>query len=314
MGSPTAVARTRVGMFALVAVSFLVASVVGAGPSLAAADGPVGLGTATSFAVLAGAGITNTNATVITGDVGTYPTTTRTGFASVTLVGTDHGGDEVTQGAKDDLVTAYDDAAGRTPATPHVVELGGETLLPGVYSGETFGITGTLTLDAQGRTDAMFVFQTTFTLITEVSSRVLVINGATPCQVVWQVGSSATFKTGSDFVGDVLAYTSITAQSGADFAGRLLARNGAVTLDNNTITNAACTGSTTQPSASATATPPVSATTAAPTNAATARPSTTVRPAGTRETAAAPGTTRGPSARSLARAAASRMASAPARP
>lgn len=227
-------------------------------PALAAADGPVDLGTADSFAILAGAGITNTNATTITGDVGTFPTTTRSGFASVTLTGTDHGGDAVTQGAKDDLVTAYDDAAGRV-ATPHAVELGGETLLPGVYASETFGLTGTLTLDAEGRADAQFVFQTTFTLIAEVGSRVLLINGASPCQVVWQVGSSATFKTGTDFVGDVLAYTSITAQSGADFIGRLLARNGAVTLDNNTITNAACADAT-GPAATTSPTPGTSST------------------------------------------------------
>jgi hypothetical protein len=57
---------------------------------------------------------------------------------------------------------------------------------------------------------------------------------------VWQVGSSATFKTGTSFVGNVLALTSITAQTAATFQGRLLARNGAVTLDTNTITNAAC--------------------------------------------------------------------------
>ena len=247
--------RASVPSFGL-AAAMLCASLL-ARPALAAADGPVDLGTADSFAILAGAGITNTNATTITGDVGTFPTTTRSGFASVTLTGTDHGGDAVTQGAKDDLVTAYDDAAGRV-ATPHAVELGGLTLLAGVYASPTFGLTGTLTLDAEGRADAQFVFQTTSTLIAEVGSRVQLVNGASPCQVVWQVGSSATFKTGTDFVGDVLAYTSITAQSGADFIGRLLARNGAVTLDNNTVTNAACAdatepAATTSPAPSATA-------------------------------------------------------------
>ena len=206
----------------------------------AAAGDPVGLGTATPFAVLAGSGITNTGATTITGDVGTFPTTAQTGFSAVTLTGTNHHGDAVTQGAKDDLVTAYDDAAGRTPATAHVVELGGTTLLAGVYTSPTFGLTGTLTLDAQGVPDAQFVFQAGSTLISEVNSRVLLVNGASPCRVVWQVGSSATFKTGTRFAGDVLAYTSISAQTGATFAGRLLARNGAVTLQRNTITNGAC--------------------------------------------------------------------------
>ena len=225
---------------ASLAVVLLTASLFISATPARAAQPPVGLGQAESFAVLAGAGITNTGPTTITGDVGTFPTTTRTGFGSVTLIGTDHGGDAVTQGAKNDLVTAYDDAAGRIPATNVPVELGGSTLLAGVYTSGTFGLTGTLTLDAEGDTNAMFIFQAGSTLITEANSRVLLLNGADPCRIVWQVGSSATFKTGTSFVGDVLAYTSITAQTGATFQGRLLARNGAVTLDTNTITNANC--------------------------------------------------------------------------
>ena len=222
-----------------------------------AAQGPVGLGTADSFAVLAGAGITNTGLTTIDGDVGTFPTPSETGFGSVVLTGTNHAGDAVTQGAKDDLVTAYNDAAGRQPVTSLPVELGGSTLLPGVYGSGTFGLTGTLTLDAMGDKDAEFIFQAASTVIAEVNSRVVLINGAGPCHVVWQLGSSATFKTGTQFVGDVLAYTSITAQTGATFQGRLLALNGAVTLDTNTITKASCTapssGGGTPPS---TGTPP----------------------------------------------------------
>jgi len=233
--------------------------------AIAAAGGPVGLGTADPFAVLAGSGITNTGPTTITGDVGTFPTTTRTGFGSVTLTGTDHGGDAVTQGAKDSLVTAYDDAFGRTPATPRAVELGGAVLPAGVYTSPTFGLTGTLTLDAAGSADAEFVFQAGSTLIAEAGSEVVLLNGANPCNVVWQVGSSATFKTGTQFAGDVLAYTSITAQSGATFRGRLLARNGAVTLDTNTITNATCvamvdTSPTASPTASGPSSPPATGT------------------------------------------------------
>ncbi|HEV2759828.1 MAG TPA: ice-binding family protein [Acidimicrobiales bacterium] len=243
---------------ALVGASILVMA-----PHASAAQAPVGLGTAQSFAVLAGSGITNTGPTTITGDIGTFPTTTRSGLGSVTLTGTDHGGDAVTQGAKDDLVVAYDDAAGRIPATPVPVELGGTTLLAGVYTSPTFGLTGTLTLDAQGRTDAQFVFQAGSTLITETNSRVLLLNGADPCRVVWQVGSSATFKTETSFVGDVLAYTSITAQTRATFQGRLLARNGAVTLDTNTITRSSCAlpGGTTSTTTIAT-TPTTTGTTA----------------------------------------------------
>jgi type VI secretion system secreted protein VgrG len=209
-----------------------------------AAHARVGLGTAESFAVLAGSGITNTGATTITGDVGTFPTPSMTGFDTVTLTGTNHAGDAVTQGAKPDLTTAYNDAAGRTPFTNVPVELGGSRLLAGVYRSDTLGLTGTLTLDAQGDPHAQFVFQAASTLITASNSRVLLVNGANPCNVVWQIGSSATFGTGTRFVGDVLAHTSISANTAATFRGRLLARGGAVTLDNNTITNGTCAADT----------------------------------------------------------------------
>jgi uncharacterized repeat protein (TIGR01451 family) len=202
---------------------------------------PVNLGTAGNFAVLAGSGITNTGPTTITGDVGTFPTTTETGFGSVTLIGTNHGGDAVTQVAKTDLTTAYNDAAGRVPATTVSGDLGGLTLVPGVYkSASSLGLTGTLTLDAQGDPNAVFIFQMGSTLTTASGSNVSLINGAQSCNVFWQVGSSATLGTGSTFRGTILALTSITATTAATVDGRLLAMNGAVTLDTNTITRATC--------------------------------------------------------------------------
>jgi len=256
----------RIGQTAVLAGILLGTLVFIAAPAADAAQGPVGLATAGSFAVLAGSGITNTGPTTITGDVGTFPTPSETGFGSITLVGTNHDGDAVTQGAKSDLVTAYNDAAGRTPVTQLPVELGGSTLTAGVYASPTFGLTGTLTLDAQGNPNAEFVFQAGSTLITAASSRVQLVNGADACHVVWQVGSSATFAPATRFVGDVLAYTSITAQTGAVFQGRLLARNGAVTLDTNTITASTCaapttTATATSTTATGTSTPGATATT-----------------------------------------------------
>jgi hypothetical protein len=251
-GTPLHLIR-RAARAGIATSAIAVGSIVALALPAAAAQAPVGLGTASSFAVLAGSGVTNTGPTTITGDLGTFPTLTETGIASVTLIGTNHAGDAVTQGAKDSLVTAYDDAAGRTPVTNVPVELGGSTLAPGVYSSGTFGITGTLTLDAAGDPNAQFIFQAASTLIAEANSHVVLVNGASPCQVVWKVGSSATFKAGSTFVGNVLALTSITAQTGATFQGRLLARNGAVTLDTNTITNAMCTTGGTDAGASTSA-------------------------------------------------------------
>ncbi len=212
-----------------------------------AAEASIGLGAADNFAVLAGAGITNTGPTTITGDVGTFPTQTETGFGSVTQTGTNHAGDAVTQQAKSDLVTAYNDAAGRGPTTAVATDLGGQTLAPGVYGSAsgTFGITGMLTLDGQGQTNPVFVFQMSSTLVTASMSSVLLINGADACNVYWQVGSSATLGTNSSLQGTVMALTSITATTGATLVGRALARNGAVTLDTNTITRASCATPTT---------------------------------------------------------------------
>jgi Ice-binding-like len=211
-----------------------------------AAQPPVNLGTTASFAVLAGTTITNTGPTTITGDIGLHPGTQFAGRADVTVTGAVHLGDAVALQAKNDLVNAYDDAAGRTPVTTIPTELGGTTLKPGVYvsTSGTFQITGTLTLDAQGDPNAVFIFKTTSTLITAPNSSVSPINGARFCRVFWKVGSSATLGTGSQFVGHIFALTSIAAQTGATVQGQLLARNGEVTLDTNTITNGICTPTT----------------------------------------------------------------------
>ena len=230
-----------------------------------AAQATVGLGTASSFAVLAGSGITNTGATTITGDVGTFPTTAETGFGSVTLNGADNAGNSVTQGAQNDLVTAYNDAAGRTPVSTIATELGGSVLSGGVYNSAagTFGLTGTLTLNGQGDPSTVFIFDAASTVITASSSNILLENGAQACNVFWVVGSSETLGTNTSFVGTTLALTSITLDTGATVAGRELAQNGAVTLDSNTITVPTCSVSA-----------PTTTTTAKPTTT-TAKPTTT---------------------------------------
>ena len=194
--------------------------------------------TTSPFAILAGAGITFTNPNTINGNIGTFPTTTITGITNVVLNGTNHAGDAITQQAKLDLTAAYLFAAGQTGAVTVPTELGSTTKTPGVYNSAagTFGITGTLTLDAQGDPNAVFIFQAASTLITAGSSNVVLINGAQAANVFWQVGSSATLGTSSHLEGTILALTSITATTSATVNGRLLARNGAVTLDTNTVT------------------------------------------------------------------------------
>jgi len=214
----------------------------------------VDLGTASKFTVLAGSGITNTGTTLIAGDVGTFPTTSQTGFGSITFTGTNQAGNAVTQLAKADLSTAYNDAAGRSVNFVLPAQIGGLTLLPGVYrNASSVGLTGIVTLDAGGDPDAVWIFQIGSTLVTASNSGVFLINEAQACHVFWQVGSSATLGTNTDFSGTIIASESITANTGATVLGRLLALNGAVTLDTNTIAEAICkqivaTAQTTNPS------------------------------------------------------------------
>lgn len=207
---------------------------------------PVPLGTATSFAVLAGSQVTNTGPSSITGDLGVSPGTAITGFPPGTVIGAQHSADAVALQAKSDLVTGYNNAAGQAPdvtypTAPDPVELGGRTLDPGVYKAPiSAGITGTLTLDAHGDPNAVWVFQIGSTLTTASGSNVSLVNGASPCNVYWQIGSSATLGTNSAFVGTIMAQESITVTTGTTIAGRALARTGAVTLDNNTINRGTC--------------------------------------------------------------------------
>jgi hypothetical protein len=235
-----------------------------------AAQARVGLGTAASFAVLAGQTVTNTGPSVIAGGIGLSPGSAVTGFPPGTVNGNMHTADATALQAQADLTAAYNDAAGRATSATVSADLGGQKLVPGVYTGGTLGLTGTLTLDAQGDPQAVFVFQSASTLITASSSNVLMINGGDACNVFWQVTSSATLGTNSVFVGTVLALTSITATTGAVIFGRLLARNGAVTLDSNQMNRPSCSsapsatppanavpgaGATTTPGASTTALP-----------------------------------------------------------
>lgn len=202
----------------------------------------VNLGTSDSFAVLAATTVTNTGPTVVGGDLGVSPGSAVTGFPPGTVNGTIHAGDAAAAQAQADLTTAYNDAAGRACNTVLTgQDLGGLTLTAGVYCfSSSAQLTGTITLDAQGDPNTVFIFQIGSTLTTASNSGVLTINSAQACNVFWQVGSSATLGTTTAFKGSILALTSITANTGATNEGRFLARNGAVTLDNNTVTTPTC--------------------------------------------------------------------------
>jgi hypothetical protein len=219
------------------------------------------LGPAQSFAVLAGTTVTNTGPTVVSGDLGVSPGSAVTGFPPGVVLGTIHAADATAAQAQTELTSAYNTLAGEPCATPLIGDLGGLTLTPGVYCfAAAAGLTGTVTLDAQGNPNAGFVFQTGSALTTASGSVVNLINGAQGCNVFWQVGSSATLGTGSSFTGNLLALTSITVTTGTTVTGRALARNGAVTLDSDSLSTPACAPPAPSPATvTLTATPPTAA-------------------------------------------------------
>jgi uncharacterized protein (TIGR03382 family) len=240
------ISRHKAGLTASAA---LVALVV-AGPLASSAEAAavvVPLGTASAFSVLAGSTVTNTGTTTINRSVGVSPGTAITGASTMTIGGTYHQADGVADVAKDDLTTGYNNAAGQGPTTDPGVNLGGQTLVGGVYNRSTeMAISGTvpLTLDGgnsnQSHSNSVWVFQAGSTLTTASASSIVLTGGADACNVFWQVGSSATFGTGSTFVGTVMADQTITMNTSATLRGRLLARIGAVNLHANTITSEAC--------------------------------------------------------------------------
>jgi hypothetical protein len=235
------------------------------------------LGTAANFALLAGSTVTNTGPTVIKGgNLGVSPGIAVTGFPPgvITPPGTIQAGNAIALQGQNDVTTAYNNLAGQ-PCNTNLTgqDLGGKTLTAGVYCfpGTSAQLTGALTFNAAGDPNAVFIIQIGSSLTTASSSVVQMIGSANPCNVFWQIGSSATFGTSTSFVGNILALTSITLTTDATLSGRALARNGAVTLDSNIITAPACLAVTPTPP-TASATPPATAT-AGPIPTATGRPS-----------------------------------------
>lgn len=212
--------------------------------SAAASPAPVTLGAAAGFAVLGGTTVTSAGMSTLNGDLGVSPGTAVTGFPPGQLNGNLHADDATATQAHADLATAYADATGRGPAAPITGDLGGLTLTPGVYgAGAALSLTGTLTLDGQGNPNAVFILQAGSTLGTAAGSQVNLTGGAQSCNVFWQVGTSATLGASSTLDGTILASTSISVGDSVAINGRALARDGAVTLINDTVSATQCAGS-----------------------------------------------------------------------
>ncbi|WP_405807748.1 ice-binding family protein [Streptomyces sp. NBC_00210] len=201
----------------------------------------VDLGTADSYAVLAGSEVTNSGSTVIYGDVGVSPGTSISGFPPGTINGATHSNDAAAIQAQSDLTTAYNAAAAQAPTGSVAGDIGGTTKTAGVYkSTSTLAVTGTLTLDAEGDPNAVFIFQVASSLTISNSATIALINGAQPCNVFWQIGITATLGTNASFEGTIMALTSITVEANTRIRGRALARNAEVTLISDVIVRPSC--------------------------------------------------------------------------
>lgn len=222
------VAKSKRLFFCLLAITLL---------SVDALAVPIDLGTASSFGILAGSAVTNTGNTSINGDLGLWPNNASsiTGFPPGFYTGALHAGDGVAQQAQVDALAAYNSLTGMT-FTQDLTgqDLGGLTLTAGVYRfSSSAQLTGGLTLDAQNNPDAIFIFQIGSTLTTGTNSAVMMINApANFSNQYWQIGSSATLGTDTAFLGNILAFQSITLNGGSLY-GRAIALNGAVTISAN---------------------------------------------------------------------------------
>jgi Ice-binding-like len=242
MSSPIHLKRGLAGVILALALALAV--------PVAAQAAPVNLATVSPFVALAGTTVTNTGPSVLNGDLGVAPGTALTGFGLPAVVnGATHESDAVAAQAQSDLTNAYNVAAGQ-PVAPaddlSGTNLGNRTLTAGAYR-YTSGalLTGPLTLDAQGDPNAQFVFLIGAELTTASASSVVLINGASPCNVYWQVGSSATLGTTTAFEGNLMALTSVSLDNGASVIGRILARNGQISLIDNVLTRPLCPTETT---------------------------------------------------------------------
>jgi hypothetical protein len=267
---------------------------LGGGISDAAIVPTITMGAANDYSVLAGSTVTNTGATVLEQSLGVSPGTAVTGFPPgvVTPPATIESNTADAVAAQLDLTTAYDEAAARPLNATIAAELGGQTLVGGVYAAPAkaaLSLTGNLVLDGAGDPNSVFIFQTDSTLGTAAASTITLINRAQQCNVFWQVGSSATLGASSTFVGNILALTAITVGAGVIVKGRALARNAAVTLDSDTFSTPTCdltvpttttipTTTTTLPTTTTTTTTPTTTTTTTttlPTTTTTTTPTTT---------------------------------------
>lgn len=194
------------------------------------------LGSAQTYSALAVTSIANTGATTLSGDVGISPAGSLTGFPPGTIAGATHNGDADAASAQADLLTAYNDAAGRTQDGNFSGDQNGVTFTPGVWrTAAAFALTGTMTIDALGDPNAIFIFQVQAALNTAAASIVSLVNGAKSYNVFWAAVGAVGTGASASFTGVILSLAAITLGSLSTLDGNALSRT-TVTLTDNIVT------------------------------------------------------------------------------
>ncbi|MCW2842688.1 MAG: hypothetical protein JWN22_604 [Nocardioides sp.] len=222
----TGIARVALGACALlVAAQLASVAPATAAPSAPAAGATfVDLGTAAGYSVLGGSGVSNTGAaTVLAGDLGLSPTGVIAGFPPGTTAGTIHDKDAAAEQAQSDRQAAYDAAAAQTSTGTFAGDQAGVILKPGVYTAAAaISNSGTMTLDADGDSSAVFVFQIGAAFGAAAASKVVLTDGALANNVYWQVVGAVSLGAGAKAVGTFLGAAAITFGEGASIKGRAL--------------------------------------------------------------------------------------------
>ncbi len=233
----------------------LAASLHFPGSETMAAQAPVNLGAAGNFSILAKSGISTVPASAVVGDMGVSPidSTAITGFSLSLTAGNSFATSSQVTGkiyaadfsiptpaylttAIGDLLTAYNDAAGRS--NPDFTELGageigGLTLVPGLYKwGTSVSITSDVTLN--GGPNAVWIFQIAEKITQANGTKIVLAGGAQAKNIFWQSFGNVAIGTTAHFEGILITQTSISLATGASINGRLLAQT-AVTLDANAV-------------------------------------------------------------------------------
>ena len=199
---------------------------------------PVVLGSADSYSVLAVTSVTSTGSTSLAGDLGVSPAGSISGFGpgQGSVAGSTHLNDASSAQAKADMDAAYANLDARMPGTAVAGDLSGNSFHNGIfYAAAAVTLATSVTLDAEGDPDAVFIFQMDAAFAAAASSEIVLLNGAQASNVFWQVAGAVSVGANASFKGTILGGAAVSLGADAQLFGRILTV-GTVTLSSNPVT------------------------------------------------------------------------------